>query len=159
MTAIKRKCTICASPYRRDIDLRLASGDAVTVLAKLFSVAEIELRRHERDHLRNLPVTVRNDPVSIIRDLERAGDEAWAVFELCRMGRENVPDTNGMLRALEAVRDNARTQVAIAKQLMMTGRDGISKAELEALQERIITALKEHPQALKAVEAAFDEVE
>ena len=150
------ECPVCISGSRHDLDIRLAAGESIAILATIFDLSERSLTRHKRDHLRHLPVQLRDNPGTILQDLQRAEEIAWKVAQLAEM--QEKPDLKNMLLAIAEVRANKHAQVKIAHDLqMMIG--GLSQDRWEKIKAAITKALDQHPEARISVIAAIEEVE
>lgn len=159
-------CPACSHPDRSDIDVRLAQGVALSTLRTLFGLSEPILRRHQDEHLRNLPVRVRTDPTSILVDLERVEADEWTVVELAKgipsptIEGEYIlkPQPKLMLQALAGVRETKVTMVRMAKELAMLKKDAISRETFSRMTDTVLKALEPYPDALAAVQSALAEL-
>jgi len=152
----KAECSACVLAARSDLDIRLLAGESMMMLAQLFDVELFALQKHKRDHLQRLPIQLRDDPGTILNDLQRAEQSAWQVLKLAETA-EKV-DYKTMLAALREIRASKETQVKIAQQLqVMIG--GLPQDRWERIKDAIAKALEPFEDARVAVIAAIEQVE
>jgi len=135
-----RRCPICDSPHRADIDQRIRLGESIRTLADAYGFEYHVLYHHARNHLgRDAPDLSANlDPdqlIVMLRDMMyELYDQAMARLQ---SGKQLQPATIRELRGL------ARDLLEIAGKLQPTADAGC--AELERF------LVEELPEALEAL--------
>ena len=158
-------CLVCEHRDRTDIDVRLAQGETVPILAAMFAVPHAALKQHQREHANQVTVQVMNQPTTVLLQLERVITTAWTVVELGK-GQQG-PDVSGsstpkpklVLDGLELVGKSHERLVKMAKELAMFKQGMVPRAAFDQLTSVILTALEPFPEAAKAVKMAIAEVE
>lgn len=161
-----RKCATCEHEHRAEIELRLASGTPVRIIAARYDVGKDSLFRHRRGHMApeliaQLQATGRKTPLADLDALKRTESEgllANLVHERARQQRiadkaELIDDFANATRASVAA---LKSSELIAKLLgdIQTGsvtQNILIAPEFHAFRTAVIQALRTFPEAKQAV--------
>lgn len=159
-------CAVCEHRDRTDIDVRLAQGETVAILAAMFALPQSALRQHQREHANQVTVQVMHQPTTVLLQLERVINDAWVVVELGKGQRAEdgvhwivEPRPKLVLDGLELVGKSHERLVKMAKELAMFKQGMVPREAFERLTSVILSALEPFPEALTAVKYAIAEVE
>ncbi|MDE1894086.1 MAG: hypothetical protein KGH90_07110 [Xanthomonadaceae bacterium] len=169
-----RKCATCEHEHRAEIELRLASGTPVRIIAARYNVGKDSLFRHRKGHMAQeliaqLQAAGRKTPRADLDALKRTESEgllANLVHERARQQRiadkaELVDDFANATRASVAA---LKSSELIAKLLgdIQTGsvtQNILIAPEFHAFRTAVIQALRAHPDAKRAVIAEMQRLE
>lgn len=158
-------CTVCEHRDRTDIDVRLAQGETVAILAAMFALPQSALKQHQREHANQVTVQVMHQPTTVLLQLERVINDAWVVVELGKGEKDEngnwliEPRPKLVLDGLELVGKSHERLVKMAKELAMFKQGMVPREAFERLTSVILSALEPFPEALTAVKYAIAEVE
>jgi hypothetical protein len=92
----------------------------------------------------------------VLQELDEIVRLAREVYETC--ATRDPPDASGMLGALREQRASYESMMKLAQALgLLRADEGMTRLEVEAFHNKIVTVLAKFPDARAAVEAAFDD--
>ena len=169
-----RTCTVCTNPRRAEVDTALVAGEAVTGIAARLGLSPDAVDRHARNHLRRLvaqvreaitpppqsieliPPTVPLQGVLTVHGLaHRLGALVGRAEALLRDAEEDgsLAMRGGAIRELRATIVDALKAAAML-QLEPQVQD-VSGLDADAVAERLLAALADHPDARRRAPAAL----
>jgi len=156
-------CSICGHPDRTHIDMRIAAGDNLTLIANFYEFSLNVLERHST-HIRDVAVRVQTEPTGLLLDLERAEQQAWALLKFADgLMKEDgsyamKPDPYLKLRALAEIRAYKMDTLKAAKELAIFKAGVVPAEKFRELAAIVMKALEPWPEALRAVKEAIEEM-
>lgn len=166
------RCTVCSHPDRDKIDRRLVGGESARGIAREFGLSHAAADRHRARHIPH-ELAQAHQAVEVARagslldeirgHAARAGrlvDQAEAVLSGARGRRQLRVRLEAIKTATVALREVRGTLELLGKVGGELGTGGITVAiqaapEWQALRDRILCALRPHPDALRAVVEAL----
>jgi len=152
------ECGVCTHPEVRTVDLQLASGAAVTLLARKYDLSEESITEHRNKHLgiQRRPRFDRygDTPDSLIDELTTLKATAEARLSVCGDDHKS---------AAALIRESRRIDEAVAKIRGFLDKGShqgcIPLANHEFTIQLVTEAIREFPEARKAVLAAIERAE
>lgn len=148
-------CRVCASQERDKIEIFLSNAGLPGVGCTIWDLEAWELSRHRDEHMHGIALKVNTDPVRVIGHMQ----------DLAAVAMENVRDARAGNECANATSTALRTAMTIQKTLADT--TGVTKhmdpTQLMPLwnkmQQAILTALEDFPEARDAVLKKLDQVQ
>ena len=110
MPTAKPHCDACQHAERNQLDMMLARGTALSVVADTFRLPVTTIDWHYTRHLRHVPKRMRTDPRELVEDLHYLKTRCESVLQAALA--DDPPKYN---IALTAIREASATVMAIAK--------------------------------------------
>ena len=171
-----RSCSICTSPRRAEVDTALVAGEAVTGIAGRLGLSPDAVDRHARNHLRRLVAQVREaitpppQPIELIpptvplqgvltvhglahRLGALVGRAEALLLDAERDG--NLVLRGGAIRELRATIVDALKAAAMLQPEAAPAAGGGGDGLAEALADRLLAALADHPEARRKAAQAL----
>jgi len=160
---MSRRCTVCASEHRADIDSELTSGVSSRVLAERYGVGRASILRHSRSHLSPALAALKADEeakatASLLERIESVIQRAETMFTAAASeGRTSqaldvLRELRLQLELLGKATGELREQPAVVVNLQ-------TSPEWLQLRAVILSALMAHPEARAAVAGRLLELE
>lgn len=160
-----RRCTVCAHPYRAEIEQAILQGDSFRRIASQYDgISEASLRRH-RAHITPLlqkhEEELADDIVARIRELNRIARETLEEARKERRYNSVAALIGSALKSLELEAkllgklQDGKVQVGVGVQVQVGGMVMVPVAALEALKRAVLDA---PPEVRERIALALAEV-
>ncbi len=171
-----RTCTVCTNPRRAEVDTALVAGEAVTGIAARLGLSPDAVDRHARNHLRRLVAQVREaitppqmptielipPSVSLQRVLTVHGlaHRLGALIGRAEALLQDAEKDGSLMMRGGAIRELRSTIVDALKAAAMLQPEAVpSQAaagmDAEAVADRLLAALADHPEARRKAAQAL----
>jgi hypothetical protein len=171
-----RRCTICHSEFRSQIELALVSGVGRRTIAARFGVNAAAVARHGRNHLtaaQRAAILAATKPMTAIELEHLAKSESEGLLaslvaqrgRLCTVIDAAMADKNfaAVIAAERALHDNVSTVARLLGQLVnRTEHRSIAftlTPDYLALKAALVRIVREHPELASKIAAALETVE
>lgn len=169
------KCDCCASDHRMAIDAALVAGIGYRTIAARFSVGRSSVARHSKSHLspaQRAALLTASQPSGI--DAEALAErEGTNLLSHVAAQRQRLLADADAARQLGDVQATVAAERALTSTLVVTGKlvgQFTTKIDVRhahvlldpqwlRMRQAIVTALKGHPEAMRAVAAAVQAIE
>jgi hypothetical protein len=170
-----RRCTVCASKHRHQIEVALAHGVSRRALARRFGLSDDAIGRHARDHVSaqvKAAILTASQPTAVDLDALKASESAGllnqivhqrARLAMCAGMCVDYGDPRAAISAEAAITSNLALEAKLLGQLVnvhdVRHTSVLISADYLRLRSTLIAALKPFPAAAVAVGAALHRLE
>lgn len=168
-------CTVCMSPQRAQIELRLAGGASIMAVARKFQVPYHAARRHWLNHVsEGTRIMLIAGPTKLGELSSRLADEGVSILDHLRIVRSAIyamldaavvaSDRHGTALLASKMHENVSLVAKLTGELsqsplMQTNVNVTVLPQITALQAHLLRVLADYPDARVAVIRAFHQME